>query len=77
MNYPLSVIKNPAGTYSYVGSIPHALGEPVPATKSDVAGGRAYWGPNKKGLFVTKFPVFKTRADAVAHASEYGFTVTD
>lgn len=36
------VIKNPAGTYSYVGAVPGALAEIVPATYTDIIGGRAF-----------------------------------
>ena len=74
-NLPLCVILNPAGTYSYVGSIPRDLGQPAPASKSDVMGQRAYRGENGE-LLVTRFPVFKTEQDAIDHAAKHGHKVT-
>ena len=74
-NLPLCVIKNPAGTYSYVGSIPRDLGKPAPANSSDVAGQRAY-RDNDGNLMVTKFPTFETEADAIGYAESKGYTVT-
>ena len=72
----LCVIKNPAGTYSYVGSIPRDLGKPVPATTSDVAGGRAFRGFNDE-LMVTRFPTFTSHSDAVQFAVAKGYAVAE
>ena len=36
------IIKNPAGTYSYVGHVPTALAEVIPAKYADIIGGRAF-----------------------------------
>ena len=69
--YQLSVIKNPTGTYSYVGSVPHCLGKEVKATRADVMGGRAR--KNSKGEMVTiKFPIFESKEAAVKFAAEKG-----
>ena len=71
-NLGLHVIHNPAGTYSYVGSLPVTLARIVPATRSDVMGGRSFRGENGE-LLAYKFPVFATAADAVAFAKSNGF----
>ena len=71
-NLGLHVIHNPAGTYSYVGSLPVTLARSVPATMSDTLGGRSFRGENGE-LCAYKFPVFQTEADAVAFAKSHGF----
>lgn len=72
--YKLSVIKNPAGTYSYVGSIPTVLGTEVSATKSDIMGQR--WHKNEAGETVTwKFPVFQSESEAIAYATSKGVQI--
>ncbi|MHA1962824.1 MAG: hypothetical protein ACW99U_21755 [Candidatus Thorarchaeota archaeon] len=72
--YKLSIIKNPAGTYSYVGNIPTVLGNEVPATVDDVRGQR--WHKNHHGDTMTwKFPVFATEQDAIDHAASRGITI--
>ncbi len=75
MKLGLHVIKNPAGTYSYVGSLPPSLANVALATKSDVMGGRAYRGKDGE-LLVLKFPCFKTREDAVLFAESLGEKVS-
>jgi hypothetical protein len=73
-NLGLHVIKNPAGTYSYVGSIPKVLGMEVPASTSAVMGQRAY--RDERGDIVElRFPVFKTEADAREYAAAHGCVV--
>ena len=72
--YGLHVIKNPAGTYSFVGSVPSSLGNIVPANSSDIMALRA-WENDNGELFVVKFPVFKNKKDAVNYASKYGYLV--
>ena len=73
-NLPLSIIKNPAGTYSYVGSIPTVLGNEVDCTKADIMGQR--WHINAAGETKTwQFPVFESLAGAYAHAVERGITI--
>lgn len=71
----LHVIKNPAGTFSYVGSIPRELGEKVKPSTSDIMAGRFYTEGDKQ--FTTKFPSFTSRQAAVKHAASGGFTVKD
>ena len=67
----LHIIKNPAGSFSYVGSIPASLGTETPASPPDVMGGRAF--KNKSGELVTlQFPVFQTRGDAILFATLHG-----
>jgi hypothetical protein len=73
-NLGLHVILNPAGTFSFVGSIPMALATMVPATAADVMAGRAVTGPDG-AILAPKFPVFPTRDAAVAFAASKGFTV--
>ena len=73
MNYGLHIIRNPAGTYSYVGTIPTELATMKPTTRDDVMGGRAF---SKDGaVFTWKFPVFNTRQAAIQHAAEHGYHV--
>lgn len=51
-NYGLHIIKNPAGTYSFVGSVPLELGEMV---------------IDKFGSSRLKTPVFATEKEAIQH----------
>lgn len=69
------VIKNPTGTYSYVGRIPVVLGNLVPATADDVMGGRAHRAPGDGNLYTYKFPNFPTRDEAVEFAAQRGIEV--
>jgi hypothetical protein len=70
-NLGLHIIKNPAGTYSYVGSIPVSLGYEVPADRSAVMGGRSF--RNAEGKLVEwEFPVFKTEQEAKDFAISKG-----
>lgn len=73
-NLGLHVLKNPAGTYSYVGTIPTALAEIVPADTAAVMGGRAFRNEEGKAMMY-KFPVFATRAEAMDFAEAKGFDV--
>jgi len=73
-NLGLHVLKNPAGTYSYVGSIPVELASVVPADRAAVLGQRAFFD-EEGNLKMYKFPVFKTRAEAMSFAEEKGFDV--
>jgi len=76
MEYGLHIIKNPAGTFSFVGSVPSILGCEVPASKADVMAGRAY-KRKPEGLLVTiKFPVFTTEQQARDYAKEKGASVS-
>ena len=72
-NMGLHVIKNPAGTFSFVGSIPLELGKRVKPTSSDIMAGRFFM--DGETAYAVKFPVFKTKEDAINHAKKSGFTV--
>ena len=73
-NLGVHVIKNPVGTYSFVGTLPAVLGELTPATTADVMGGRAHTAPD--GTIVTlRFPVFGTWEAAVVYAADRGVAV--
>ncbi len=54
-HYGLHIIQNPAGTYSFVGSIPETLG---------------YMAKDSLGLPLFKTPVFKTYNEALAYAKD-------
>lgn len=70
----LCVIKNPVGTFMFVGSIPADLGKEVPASTAAVLGCRAF--KNEAGELVEiKFPTFPTEAEAVAFAEAKGYEV--
>ena len=73
-NLGLHVMKNPAGTYSYVGSIPVELASVVPADRAAVLGQRAFIDDEGK-VMMYKFPVFKSRAEAMDFAEAKGFDV--
>ena len=71
MRYQLTIIKNPAGTYSFVGSIPTILGKQIPASKAAVMGCRSFY--NDEGALVEwKFPCFPTLEEAMQHATNNG-----
>ena len=72
-NMGLHVIKNPTGTFSYVGSIPVALCQEVPATYLDIMGLRAHGEPGH--AMTWKAPVFNSAKEAVDFAEARGFTV--
>lgn len=71
-NLPLCVIQFPTGRYGFVGGIPLALGTLVPATPSDVMGGRAI-RDDAGSLVAPKFPTFETGNEAVEFAKFRGF----
>ncbi len=75
MNLGLHVIQFPSGRFGYVGKLPVELAQEVPATKSDVTGGRAHWGPDNKTLLAYKWPTFSTNADAREFAAARGFPI--
>jgi hypothetical protein len=73
-NLGVHIIEPKPGVFSFVGTLPAALGDVVPATTDDIRGGRAIEAPN--GAVVTvRFPVFPTRAAAVAHAEARGVSI--
>jgi hypothetical protein len=70
----LHVIKFPSGRVGYVGTIPAALGDEVPASTAAVMGGRAF--KNAAGEIVEiKFPSFETDDAARRHAAARGYPV--
>lgn len=69
-NMGLHVIKNPAGTYSYVGSIPLDLATFVEPTTSDIMAGRTFKVDGK--IMTPKFPLFNTEQEAIAFAESKG-----
>jgi hypothetical protein len=73
-NLGLHVMKNPAGTYSYVGSLPVALAEVVPADREAVLGQRAFFD-EARNLKMYKFPVFQSLEAALQFATAKGFDV--
>lgn len=74
MNLGLHVISFPSGRFGYVGNIPHALCESVPANVSAVCGGRAFRDPDTGELREWKAPSFPTQAEAVEFAKGRGFS---
>ena len=74
MKLGLHVIRLPSGRFGYVGSIPHALCQAIPADKSAVMGGRAFRAANGE-LVEWKAPAFDTEQDARTFAMDRGFEV--
>ena len=75
MNLGLHILKNPRGSYGFVGDMPTELGETVPANNSDVMGGRAC--RDESGEVVTmRFPVFDSWEEAKQHAEDHGHVLT-
>jgi len=63
------IIPDPVGTFSFVGRVPAYLGNICPATRNDVAGGRA-WINESDQLVTIKFPAFKSESEALDYARE-------
>ena len=74
-NMGLHVILNPAGSYSFVGSVPMDLGDRVKPTSSDIMAGRTY--RDDDGVFAVKFPAFTTLQDAKNHAGKHGYAIRE
>lgn len=68
------IIKFPSGKWGFVGTLPIALGKTVPATLSDIMGGRA-WRDDTGACVAPKFPVFDSESDARLHAVAVGVEV--
>lgn len=79
MNYQLSLIKNPAGTFSFVGSVPVALAF-MNADGSEVSESivsklvRSCSPALVKKKYGVKTPTFKTVAEALAFAESRGIS---
>jgi hypothetical protein len=75
-NLGCHVIKFPSGRWGYVGNVPANLGDVVPASTSDVMGGRAH--RNAAGELVTiKLRSFPTEPEARAFAAAQGATLAN
>jgi hypothetical protein len=75
-NLGTHIIKNPVGSYSFVGSLPTALGNEVLATKSDVMGGRAHY--NVDGVLMTwHYPSHYTEKAARDFAMARGVSINE
>lgn len=74
-NLGLHIIQFPSGRYGFVGSIPAALGQEVPATTAAVMGCRTHYAADGS-LVEWKFPVFDTEQAAREFAQARGFTPT-
>lgn len=61
----------PTGCWGFVGSLPRALGDVVPASTADVMGGRA-WREDGGRIVTMKFPTFPTEDGAREHATARG-----
>lgn len=70
-NLGLHIIKNPAGTFSFVGSIPLVLAKIVEPTKADIMAGRYFKDPDGK-VRGYKFPVFTTEQAGRDYATSKG-----
>ena len=68
------VIKNPAGTYSYVGSVPASLMSWHKATIADIRGQRAITAPNGD-LIAGKSFLAETRQEAIDFAADLGINI--
>ena len=76
MNLGLHILKNPAGTYSYVGNVPAALCDVVPADRDDVMGGRAF--TDNDGVLMThRNRTFRSWIAAWDTAVSFGFEPID
>lgn len=73
-NLGLHVLKNPAGTYSYFGSVPVSLASIVPADRAAVLGQRAFFDVHGN-LMMYKFPIFQSLEEAVSFAASKGIVV--
>ena len=70
------VIRNPAGTYSYVGSVPACLMSWHKATIDDIRGQRAITAPNGDLIAGRSF-LAESRSDAIKYAASLGITIKD
>jgi hypothetical protein len=70
----LHIIKNPAGTYSYVGRVPVTLMRLADANRSDILGCRAFKADDGS-MKVYKGRTFQTYDEALQYAKSHGFEV--
>ena len=74
MKLGLHIIRFPSGRFGYVGFIPHALCQAIPADKSAILGGRAFRAASGE-LLEWKAPAFDSAQEARAFAADRGFEV--
>jgi hypothetical protein len=70
-NLGIHVIQFPSQKFGFVGNLSLELATMVPATRSDIMAGRIVTDPNGD-VWSYKFPVFPSKADAIAFALEHG-----
>lgn len=70
----IHVIQFPSRRYGFAGTLPMSLATMIPATTSDIMGGRAITGPDGK-VYAPKFPSFESADEARAFAVSLGLTV--
>ena len=73
-NLGTHVINNPAGTYSFVGTLPTVLAEMVPADKNAILGCRSFEHNGQSMMW--KWPVFETKQQAIDFAESKGVIIT-
>lgn len=70
-NLDVHINKFPTGRYGFVGTLPRALGNEVPADRAAILGQR--WYENDAGdTVMTKFPTFATAREAQKHIRNRG-----
>jgi len=67
-NLGVHIHRFPTGRYGFVGSLPIALGDLVPATTADVLGCRTVASADGRTL-APRFPTFETEQEARLHAT--------
>jgi hypothetical protein len=71
--YELSIIQNPTGTFSFVGSVPLDLCVKRPATRAALVGGRAF-ADNHGKYWEWTCPTFTDLETALNYATKLGHT---
>lgn len=74
--FPLVIVKNPVGTYGFVGSIPLELCEKISATKGGMLGGNV-WKEKDGKYYEWKIPSFTTKQQAIDFCKSKGITNYD
>ena len=69
----LHIIQFPSGRWGYVGAVPTALCEAVPANKAAILGCRAWRGEDGH-VYEWKDPTFDSREAAETFAKDRGFS---
>jgi hypothetical protein len=74
VSYRLSIIRNPAGTYSLVGDIPRRLCSIRPATRADILGMNCFRSEADGELCALYTPTFVSEQEAVAFCESHGYS---